>query len=376
MHEPFSATHPPRPGSIPVMKNVPNVSRFLFATAAIFSAVVWGGVAFSQQNADRPDPEARLKQFLERFPESDLNKDGKLTRREVAEFNRKRRGESAPDGRRAPTHADVAYGEHEKQRFDLWVVPDATAPTPLAIHIHGGGFRGGDKGGVSAGTVERFREAGVAFASMNYRLSDAGPYPIMMEDAARGLQTIRHRAKEFNIDPKKIACYGGSAGAGISLWLGFHDDLAKPDSDDPVARESTRLVAAATSNGQSTYDLRTFREWFGVPDLAPHEALIAFYGIQSDADWESDRVKKLMTDASAITHLTKDDVPVFMQYDRPDTPVTRDTDQGAWVHHVRLGLKLQEAMTKLGLECHVQSPDHPAETHGSLEDFLIAKLKE
>ena len=54
------------------------------------------------------------------------------------------------------------------------------------------------------------------------------------------LQTIRSKAKEWNLDPERIACYGGSAGAGISLWLAFHEDLADPNSDDPIARQSTQ----------------------------------------------------------------------------------------------------------------------------------------
>lgn len=325
--------------------------------------------------------ETRLAQILKRFPESDANKDGTLTREEVQVFNRKKRGDgNQPQNRQRPepTHPDVAYGDHEKQRFDLWPVPDAKEPTPLAIFIHGGGFRGGDKRSVSPATIALFHDAGIAFASMNYRLSDVGPYPIMMEDAARGLQTIRHRAKEWNIDPEAVGCYGGSAGAGISLWLAFHDDLADPDSEDPVARQSTRISAAATSNGQSTYDLRTFREWFGAPGLEPHPALLPFYAVETPEDWESDRVKKLMTEASAITHLSKDDMaPVYMSYGRPDSEVDESTNPSVWVHHVKLGLKLQEAMTALGKECIVTAPDLKPETdtYGSVERFIAAKLK-
>ena len=111
---------------------------------------------------------------------------------------------------------------------------------------------------------------------MNYRLSDSGPYPIMMHDAARGLQTIRHRAKEWNINPERVVCYGGSAGAGISLWLAFHDDLADPKCDDPIAWQSTRILAAGAMSGQSTYDMHTFRKWFGIPGLAMDSALPAF----------------------------------------------------------------------------------------------------
>lgn len=256
-----------------------------------------------------------------------------------------------------PTVPDIAYGDHEKQRFDMWPVPGATEPTPLAIRIHGGGFIAGDKQPNSPYALTLFHDAGIAYCSINYRLSGAGTYPIMMKDAARALQTIRHRAKEWNIDPDKIACYGDSAGAGISLWLAFHDDLADPDSDDPIARQSTRIVAAATINGQSTYDRRTFREWFGVPNLKMDLPMTRLYGVKEEADWESDRVKKMMTDASPITHLSKDDTAaVYMEYKGENTPIDASTKTKVWVHHVKLGLKLQEAMKALDLECIVRAP--------------------
>ena len=286
-------------------------------------------------------------------------------------------GNSNKSEKPAPTLSDVAYGSHERHVFDLWLTKaKGGEPTPLVVYIHGGGFRNGNKNTIQAKSIEQFQAAGFSVAAIHYRLSDSGPYPIMMEDAARCLQTIRSRAGEWNLDTNRIACYGGSAGAGISLWLGFHDDLADPKSMDPISRESTRITAVATLVGQSTYDLRTFREWFGIPDLKNHEALYPFYGVKDESDWETRRVKKLMKDASAITHLTKDDVPVFMAYGRGDVPVTIETSQGVWVHHVRLGLKLKEAMTKIGLECNVLSPDHPENQYGSVEAFLIAKLLE
>jgi len=324
------------------------------------------------------------ERFRDRFDQMDADGDGSVSSEEFVAARRRqnrnaqqqqqqqrRRQQRAPE----PTHADVQYGEHPKQAFDIWLAESQDGePTPLVIYIHGGGFRGGDKNSAAGHPIADYLDKGISFASMNYRLSDVGPYPIMMHDAARGLQYIRSKAEEWNIDPERIACYGGSAGAGISLWLGFHDDLADPDSDDPVARQSTRIVAAGTTGGQSTYDMRTFREWFGVPDLPPHPALVTFYGVQDDEDWQSERVIQLMEDASPINHLTKDDVPVFMVYGRGDVPVDENSSPGLWVHHARLGLKLKEAMDKLGLECHVTWRDNPSEKYDGLHAFLQDKV--
>lgn len=339
----------------------------------LFSAMA---LVHGQEPSSKNDK--RFQQFLERFPASDLNKDGVLTRDEVRKFNQDRRKntERARAKLPAPTHADYQYGEHKLQAFDIWLADSKEGkPTPLAIYIHGGGFRGGDKRGANP---QRFLAAGISFASMNYRLTAGGefPYPTAMHDSARGLQTIRSKAGEWNIDPQRIACFGGSAGAGISLWLAFHDDLADPKSEDPIARESTRLIAAATSGGQSTYDLRTFRKWFGVPNLKPHGALVDFYAVKKNEDWESDRVLKLMKDASSITHLDQDDeVPVFMTYGGTNTPVDENTSEGVWVHHVLLGIKLKEAMAELGLECTVVDRENKDEKYGNTTEFLISKLK-
>lgn len=353
--------------------------RFTHAIALI---VLLPAIALAQDGPERPSEGQRLAEFLKRFPTSDADKDGTLTREEVQEFNKKRReasdGNQRPNRERPkPTAADVEYGKHQRQRFDIWAVPNAKQPTPLVIFIHGGGFRGGDKKAFNPALVEYYHQNGIAFAAMNYRLSDVGPYPIMMEDCARGLQTIRHRAAEWNINPKKIGSFGGSAGAGISLWLAFHDDLAKPDSKDPVARQSTRLTAAGTSGGQSTYDMRTFRKWFGVPDLEPHSALLTFYAVKNEDDWTSKRVIGLMEAASAINHLSKDDnAPVYMTYNRGDVPITKESDANVWVHHYRLGLKLQEAMKKLDKECHVthQKQSKRELKYANMQEFFVDKL--
>lgn len=252
-----------------------------------------------------------------------------------------------PNQKIAPTHPDEKYGEHEKQAFDLYLV-ESEKPTPLFIWIHGGGFRGGDKRPVNAAMIERFARHGVSFASMNYRLSDVGPYPMQMLDAARGLQTIRHRAKQYNIDPKRIACSGSSAGAGISMWLLYHDDLADPASNDPVARQSTRITCAVSVAGQTSYDPRAIQKLFGTDHV--HEALVRLYGMKDDKDLSRPDVIKLFEDASIINHATPDDPPLYLFYPQANEPLPSNSTGERHIHHPKFGFLLKEKTDKLGLQ--------------------------
>jgi len=148
-----------------------------------------------------------------------------------------------------PTHADVKYGPHGRNVMDVWLAK-SDKPTPVLVSIHGGGFRGGNKS-VSGDLLKQCLDSGISVVAITYRFSNEAIAPAQFLDSARAIQFIRHNAKEWNLDTTRIAATGGSAGAGISLWLGFHDDLADPDSDDPVLRELTRLTCMMVNGGQT-----------------------------------------------------------------------------------------------------------------------------
>jgi len=251
------------------------------------------------------------------------------------------------EGRMSPTHIDEKYGAHEKQAFDLYLI-ESDKPTPLFIWIHGGGFRGGDKRSVNPAMVRRYHEHGVSFASMNYRLTDVGPYPMQMLDAARGVQTIRHRAKQYNIDPTRIACGGSSAGAGISMWLLYHDDLADPASQDPIARRSTRITCAVSIGGQTSYDPRVICTLFNTTRV--HEALVTFYRMKDEQDLNRPELIKLFEDASIINHATRDDPPLYLFYRQANEPLPDNSTGQQHIHHPKFGFFLKDKTDTLGLE--------------------------
>jgi hypothetical protein len=166
----------------------------------------------------------------------------------------------------APTHANVSYGKNARNVMDFWQAKSET-PTPVVICIHGGSWIGGDKSSYY-GRVKTFLDAGISMATINYRLMKQAneekivpPVKAPLEDAARAVQFVRSKASAWNIDKKRVAATGGSAGGASTLWLAFHDDLADPKSSDPVARESTRLYCAAVEGAQSSLDPKELLEW-------------------------------------------------------------------------------------------------------------------
>ncbi|MHC4405211.1 MAG: alpha/beta hydrolase fold domain-containing protein, partial [Planctomycetota bacterium] len=250
-------------------------------------------------------------------------------------------------------------------------------PTPLAIFIHGGGFRGGDKSKLGPESVRKLREAGVSVATINYRLIDSGPFPIPMHDGARAVQFLKHHADEYGLDKARFGCFGGSAGGCMSMWLAFHDDLADPKSDDPVLRESTRLVCAAPSGGQSCLEMSILADWFQCENLQEHPSTRDFFGVETLDELKTPEKTALMREASPIAHLTADDPPVYATYGQADVPVDETTSPGTWVHHPRFGIKLKELMDRLGLECHVQYKGGPTvAAYRSSTEFMISKLNE
>jgi acetyl esterase/lipase len=268
----------------------------------------------------------------------------------VAQERPRDRGERARTAALQPTHSDVEYGPHRRNVLDFWQA-ESDQPAPLLVSIHGGGFRGGNKS-VSGELLRQCLDAQISVAAITYRLSDTAIAPAQFHDAARAVQFLRHKAGEWNIDRGRIAATGGSAGAGLSLWLGFHDDLADPDSEDPVLRQSTRLSCMVVNNGQTSYDPRFIRELFPGTDTYKHPALAQLYDADLDnLDGLPAQKYELFEYVSPINHLTKDDPPVMLVYNQPlDAKVT---NQGIGIHHAKFGAVLKEKMDALGIRCEV-----------------------
>ena len=246
-----------------------------------------------------------------------------------------------------PTYGQVSYGPHQDMTLNFWKV-EGKKPTPLLVHIHGGGWLGGKKlENANANELKR----GYSFASIDYRLAGVELLPAAVHDAARAIQFLRTKAKEWNFDPNRIAVTGGSAGAASSMWLAYHDDLADPKSKDPVLRQSSRVCGAIAMGGQTTLDPFLLEKKIG-PACIRHPMIWKTMGAESHEhlmkDW--DKYKALSLECSPLTHVTEDDPPVWIRYGKPaPVPVIK----GDGIHHAGFGRLLKDKCTKVGIPCHL-----------------------
>jgi acetyl esterase/lipase len=276
----------------------------------------------------------------------------------------------------APTLSGISYGDHERHILDLWKA-ESNSPTPLVFVIHGGGWKGGEKERIHRFVnVSQLLDAGISVVAINYRLMKhvntaeiIPPVKAPMYDAARALQFVRSMAGEWNIDKNRIGAAGGSAGACTSLWLAYHNDLAKPDSNDPVARESSRLWCAAVTAPQTSLDPKQMKEWTPNSRYGGH----AF----GKADFtqfleERETILPWISEYSPYALVSADDPAVYLYY---KSPPALGQDQKDPTHTANFGVKLKERCEDADIDCELQYPDAPGVKYETTTDYLIATLK-
>jgi acetyl esterase/lipase len=266
---------------------------------------------------------------------------------------------------------DVAYGSHPRQVLDFY--PAASdEPTPVVFYIHGGGWQAGDK----KTNPKAYLDKGISVVAINYRYVRNGvedkvqpPVKAPLHDAARALQFTRSKAAEWNLDKTRIGATGGSAGACSSLWLAMHDDLADPGSDDPIARESTRLYCAAVNGAQVSLDPRELREW--MPNYGYGAHAFGLPNFQSLIDKRED-VLEWIKEYSPIEHASKDDPPIAMFYGG-EVPVVGASPKDP-THSGIMGVKLAERLESVGVDVVLVHPGQPHPSYRNATEYLIDRL--
>lgn len=172
---------------------------------------------------------------------------------------------SVADGRAAMTaNAAIAGGNQRigsardlevaglRARHYLPTGPRPTAPGPLLVFFHGGGFLYGDLDSHDAPCRFLAEQSGVPVLAIDYRLGPEGPFPSAFDDAEAALSWVHDNAERLGVDPQRVGVAGDSAGGNIAAWTA----IAAARAGLPLAFQL--LVYPCVDADRATESLRLF----------------------------------------------------------------------------------------------------------------------
>ena len=116
---------------------------------------------------------------------------------------------------------DVTYGDHERQRVDIFIPEKVKNVSGLILFIHGGGWVDGDKT-VHHPDAQFFCNLGYVVASMNYRyVSENINIFDELDDITSALKAVKNKCFSHGLKPRRLILSGGSAGAHLSLMYAY-----------------------------------------------------------------------------------------------------------------------------------------------------------
>lgn len=154
-----------------------------------------------------------------------------------------------PDGSEGAENADyraVSYASNSaSQVMDIYLPKNATGSDPLIVVVHGGGFKFGNQVmEIVQPIIEQGIEKGYVVASVDYRKSDEAVFPAAVADVKAAVRYLKANATEYGIAPNRVALWGESAGAYLSLMTALTPDVEELNGDVHENGEQSSGVAA------------------------------------------------------------------------------------------------------------------------------------
>ncbi len=206
---------------------------------------------------------------------------------------------------------DVEYGTGGGRALTLDILRPAERPKgkmPALVYIHGGGFSKGDKSQglrMNAGAAAR----GYFTATIEYRLCGEAIFPAAIEDCKCAVRWLRAHAEEYGVDPERIGVWGHSAGGSLAALVGTSGGVEALEGKDGWEGESSRV--ACVVDGYGPTDFLTITEMRG----GGRDSEMGYIGGPFHEHEERSR------QASATTHVTKDDPPFLILHGTGDPVV-------------------------------------------------------
>jgi acetyl esterase/lipase len=222
-------------------------------------------------------------------------------------------GPKLPDTIKAELDLPYAGTDNPRQRLDLYLPKNRPSdkPLPIVAFIHGGAWRGGDKGSGYWMIAPLVESGDYAAASIGYRLSDEAIWPAQIYDCKAAIRWLRASAQKYNLDPDRIGAMGNSAGGHLVAVLGTSGDVS--DLEGTLGEHtgvSSRVTCVVDQFGP--VDFLAIRGLNDNPDNPVAKLLGGPISKNQDA----------ARNASATTYVSKDDPPFLMIHGTNDPVVS------------------------------------------------------
>ncbi len=220
--------------------------------------------------------------------------------------------------------------------MDAWI-PDGAGPFPTVILVHGGGWQAGDRQKDYKPFFEPLTRAGFAWFTVDYRVAPRYRYPAAIDDVVTAIRYIEAHAKQYNVDGRRVAITGESAGGQIVSYIGarygrqLHVRAVVPFYPP---NDFEALVVGQDKNDKAIQAVSAFLG-FTTPDEAAH---------------------KLMREASPVTWVNKEMPPYLFVHGTGDPLVSFHKTE-----------EMCAAMKKAGAHCEILAVEGAGHAIGTWE---------
>ena len=167
---------------------------------------------------------------------------------------------------------DIPYANQSPaQKLDIYFPDDIPGLKPVIVSIHGGAFMGCDKSDMQVMPMLEGLKRGYAVVAVNYRLSWEAKFPALVQDVKASIRWIRANASRYELDPQRIAAWGGSAGGYLASMLGTSAGI--PELED-----------LSLGNPEQPCSVQAVVSWYGPTDFLKMDEQLAVNGLTPQED--------------------------------------------------------------------------------------------
>jgi acetyl esterase/lipase len=246
-----------------------------------------------------------------------------------------------PDFDHTPNVIYKRVGDQELQLDVLTPKGLTSAPAPVLVYIHGGGWAGGDRYRMLrpdiSGVFHRCGKAGIICVSIEYRLNAANVTAFdSAVDCKDALRFLVKNAAQYCIDPTRIGTIGGSAGGHLSLVTALGDPKDFPGDPALAGNDPAALRCEVAYYPATDFTDRALAERF-----LGTRATVMFGGPPA----EKAEVIRLL---SPVAHINKDSTPIYCFHGDHDETLPVENSRHLFAKGKEAGADIQYTEVKNG----------------------------